>query len=45
MLQVENDYDTTTLQYFFTGSTRLDFAVNEFDAPAVAVITNTVVSS
>lgn len=40
-LQVENDYDVTTLQYFFTGSTRMDFVLNEKDAPAVALITNT----
>jgi HK97 family phage major capsid protein len=44
-LQVENDYDTTTLQFFFTGSTRMDFVLNEKDAPAVALITNTVVES
>lgn len=44
-LDVEQDYDTTTLQHFVTGSTRFDFQVNEYDAPAVAVITNTVVDS
>jgi HK97 family phage major capsid protein len=44
-LEVQNDYDTTTVQFFFTGSTRFDFAVNEKDAPCVAVITNTVVDS
>lgn len=44
-LDVEQDYDTTTQQHFVTGSTRFDFQVNENDAPAVAVITNTVVDS
>lgn len=39
MLDVEGDYDTTTQQFFTTGSTRFDFQFNEFDAPAAALIT------
>jgi hypothetical protein len=41
-LMIENEYDSTVQQYYFTWSTRFDFNANEFDWKCVAVITNTV---